>query len=50
MRFLSVTEFSVSTRVLQNEQMAGRSNHGNDFKVNAQKKVFRIVESIITKH
>lgn len=29
----STSEFGVSTKVLQNEQNAGRDNHGNDFQV-----------------
>lgn len=30
----SVSEFAVSTKVLQNETLSTRSNHGKDFKVN----------------
>lgn len=29
----STSEFAVSTKILRNEQNAGRSNHGNDFQV-----------------
>ncbi|XP_031631444.1 uncharacterized protein LOC116345869 [Contarinia nasturtii] len=36
----SVTEFSVSTKVLQNEQNAGRSNHGTDFEIVGQRAPF----------
>lgn len=30
----SISEFAVSTQVLQNEENAARSNHGTDFEVN----------------
>lgn len=29
----SISEFSVNTKVLQNETLSTRSNHGSDFKV-----------------
>lgn len=39
----SVSEYAVSTSILQNEQSSRREDHGNDFKVNFCLKKFDIM-------
>lgn len=43
----SISEFSVSTRILQNETMSTRSNHGKDFKVKSPKPVSPVHSSLM---
>lgn len=35
----SLSEYTVSTKILQNEEMSRRSDHGNDFKVSSTTKL-----------